>query len=552
MRLSLLCILLMLSAWAFGQAAPPTDNPVAKYGYAWTDGLKWANVAAVVTAPGEPADEMLAAAQTDLAAKGGGVIYFSAGTYTFREDIKLKSGILLRGAPGRATKDARDGEFAPGTTFLFPKYAFTAAGEGTPNSTAFKAIRLEDEVEGHDCGVVNIEIEHGHIELGTGKDFAATIAAGKGAKRLIVYGCTVRNAARPDTAVPAAFQQKWQRWTQRHGAAIHIFTGGEVLVMNNRIPASGEDNFVMKGYTLYKATKEGVGIKALTAADLRETDVTFNYDNRPGIYVNTGGAGTNLDIWNAYLGKPAPPEPGAQALVKGIVVRNNYIWNDGCTAINVTGDGAYIGHNTIRFRPNVVLPTARGLQYDAFTNNNRAIELRGYRWTADGNDYEVYSNIVTDEAFNEPGVATGGRRYGDGEGIMHEAYNNCGIRDGKIINNRGNRYICLWRVPVDGLEIRGNYVPHIDVNCRTNPATGHVALPCKNVRVTDNITYAVGDWYHAQMRFSAGLIVTGGTGENILVKGNRQVEPGGVLCRQVADGITLEGNEGYVLEERKP
>ena len=39
---------------------------------------------------------------------------------------------------------------------------------------------------------------------------------------------------------------------------------------------------------------------------------------------------------------------------------------------------------------------------------------------------------------------------------MHESWENVGIRDSRIINNVGNRYICFWRVPVRGLEIRGN------------------------------------------------------------------------------------------------
>ncbi len=110
----------------------------------------------------------------------------------------------------------------------------------------------------------------------------------------------------------------------------------------------------------------------------------------------------------------------------------------GCTAIRSSGDGAYSGHSVVR-------PQNNGKNMDTFTNNNRAIEVRGWRWTIERNDYEVYSN------FNLAGHA-----YGDGEGIMHEAFNNVDLRDSRLIGNRGNRCLCVWRIPVDGLLIQDN------------------------------------------------------------------------------------------------
>lgn len=65
-------------------AAPPTDNPVASYygadplGYpAWTDSIKWANVIDMKTyATGGTESEKFENARDELAAKGGGVLYY--------------------------------------------------------------------------------------------------------------------------------------------------------------------------------------------------------------------------------------------------------------------------------------------------------------------------------------------------------------------------------------------------------------------------------------------------------------------------------------------
>jgi hypothetical protein len=46
----------------------------------------------------------------------------------------------------------------------------------------------------------------------------------------------------------------------------------------------------------------------------------------------------------------------------------------------------------------------------------------------------------------------------DGEGIMHENHVNAKVKDVKIVGNKSNAYICIWRVEVDGLEIRDNEV----------------------------------------------------------------------------------------------
>lgn len=121
-------------------------------------------------------------------------------------------------------------------------------------------------------------------------------------------------------------------------------------------------------------------------------------------------------------------------------------------------------------------------------NDVRGIEMRGWNWTVEGNDYDVHSNYTP-----------AGIKYNDGEGIMHEAWENVGVRGSRVINNIGNRYICFWRVPVRGLTIKGNqtrikpnwYSVFVNAQSRYSP-DNLIDLPCENVVVEKNITEGGG------------------------------------------------------------
>ena len=78
-------------------APPPRDNPLASLKLAWTDSPRWEQVVEVTTMPGATPAEQLAAAQTLLVAKGGGVVYFPAGNYRFLSALTVPGGCVLRG-----------------------------------------------------------------------------------------------------------------------------------------------------------------------------------------------------------------------------------------------------------------------------------------------------------------------------------------------------------------------------------------------------------------------------------------------------------------------
>jgi hypothetical protein len=490
-------------------AAPPTDDPAAKYGQAWTREVRWDNVVSIADFEGGSLEERLAVAQDAVAKKGGGVVFFPAGTYAFKEDVKLKSGVVLRGEEPRGVTDARKEGYDPPTKFLFPRYVPRLEGEGTPIDTAFKGISLQEPATASNCGVVHIAINRGHIHLDD--DGSPRHRAGK---NRLVLGCVLRNAAVADPAVPNAKigQHSWQRFTQRHHAAVAV-RGSNLLVANNRLPKSGDDNFTMKDYVVRGRGKE----KQVTL-----DEVVFDYDNRPGLYVNDYGIG-------AAGGNPpdGTPETHPWGFRKGIVIRDNYIYATGRCAIAFCGDGVICAHNVIRFAKDVYRPTATGqnLTTGSSTNDNRAVQMRGWRWVVEGNDYEVFRNWAADRKYH----------INDGEGLMHEDHVNSTVRDSKLINNKGNTYISIYKTGgIDGLRIEGNTIRDGIMAVADRNSGRH---PCKNVRIVGNTTH--GGRIHIAGHPAAGNVV----------KDNRNL--GDEPARLINDAeAKLANNKGFTVTDR--
>jgi hypothetical protein len=115
--------------------AAPTTSPIAAFwdgpdGYpAWTDGIRWSNVIDMSKyARGRTDFEKFENARDELAAQGGGVLYYPAGAYDFSEGpfdgpngrgLLLKSGIVIRGEAPAGRPRARDGKLDLPTKFVF-------------------------------------------------------------------------------------------------------------------------------------------------------------------------------------------------------------------------------------------------------------------------------------------------------------------------------------------------------------------------------------------------------------------------------------------------
>ena len=508
-------------------AAPPNEDPAVVYNLPWTSKLAWQNAIDITAEKGADTDAKLASAQAKLADQGGGVVFFPAGTYQFKQSIKLKDGIVLRGVPPDGETDARNEAYRLGSVLEFPKYQFNASGDGTPIDTAFKAIVLENPATGSNTGVVDLDINRGHILFKQAED-------GTCGKNRLVVGCILRNTAFADPGVPDASigQKPWQRHTWRFGAAIEVKSAENLLIANNRLPMSGDDDFKMDGYVVQISDKEG-------KKPFEIDGVTFDYDNRPGIYANHASLGG--------LGGQGPddtPETNPQGFRKGIVIRNNYIFSTGRCAIGFSGDGTVCLENVVRFPKDVWRPTATGRDRTngSSTNDNRAMEIRGWRWVVDRNDYEVYRNISFE------------RKYliNDGEGLMHEDHANSIIKDSVLTNNRGNTYLSMYKTAgIDGLLVEGNDIRLTDgVQSIAGGAAIFVsanrtdeAFPCRNVKIINN-TVSVG-----------GITIAGSPAEGNVVKGNKTVGPSGrkegyTIVNQ-ADA-KVEGNAGFDKVDNTP
>lgn len=545
-------LLITVAALSAGCAAqniePPTDNPVRTFYEGtekcpeWTDDLNWDNVVSVGDFGGS-AVERFQQAQAQVLADGGGVVYFPAGLYRLEEDLVVSDGVILRGAKPKAITQATDEGYQPQTQFEFPKYKPTFEGDGTPIDTAFKCIRLAEPEHASNVGVVNISVNRGHIYFGEVHDPEAGKVHAAGPNRL-VFGCRLANTAYIDPRIPYTDfgQHPWQRWTARHRAAIHIEADENIFIANNRIAKSGEDSFLMKPFVVLRPldgdTKPFTPGNREAEKVVIEEGVVFDFDNRPGIYVNEYG-----DIGPQGDGVPnATPADYPWAFREGIVVRDNYIYATGRTCISFTGDGTICADNVIRMPKGLWRPTCKGFETSnaSSTNDNRAIRARGYRWTISGNDYEVYANLTYDRQ----------HEIGDGEGIMHENHTNSIILDSRMINNTGNAYLCIWRVEVDGLLIAGNTID--TGNWRRGiwvlGTKRHIDDPCpvRNCRIIDNTITANED--RAPGTGREELLAIGDNPSGNAVEGNHYTGPTPARLVNAAEA-TLENNTGFVVFE---
>jgi hypothetical protein len=228
---------------------------------AWLAALPWDRTISIANVQGTNDDDRVRTAQTELVKQGGGVIFFPAGTYTFRNDIVLEDGVILRGETP-AESNAKAEAYALTTRFEFPKYLPSMEGAGTPIDTAFKGIRLSNPAKASNCGLANIAINRGHVDFEEGQDHAC------GTNRF-VFGCLLSNTAVADPSIPNKDyqQQPHQRFTARHHAAIYAFSHENLFVANNRLPKSGDDNFTVKPYTL---------VSVLTDIAWAHDNVNFN------------------------------------------------------------------------------------------------------------------------------------------------------------------------------------------------------------------------------------------------------------------------------------
>ena len=230
------------------------------------------------------------------------------------------------------------------------------------------------------------------------------------------------------------------------------------------------------------------------------------------------------------------PEMHPWGFRKGSVVRDNYVYCSGRCAIGFRGDGVLCAGNVIRFAKDVLRPTVTGVHcsYGSSTNDNRAIEMRGWRWIVERNDYEVFRNYCSD-----------GKYYiNDGEGLMHEDHCNSEILDSRLVNNRGNSYLSLYHVEaINGLHIEGNDIstpggnPDIYVTAPRHKTPGD--FPIRRVTIVKNTTR------------SNGIRVMGWPAEKIIIRSNRHLGSRPGIIHNEANAL-LADNSNYEVKSATP
>jgi len=501
------------SANCGSRSGGPGDNPIAtKYGkdaYPWSDNIKWGCVYNIKDFQGASMVEHFNSAVNAAVFNGGGVIYFPPGTYTFTDSIFLKNGVVIRGEnPSEA--DAKSNSYNPQTKFVFPKYEPSLSGNGTPNNKAFKKIFTSSVDSDSNIGLVNIDINRAGI------NFGGNIDQGK-KQNIVIFGIRSNNVADASSQVPdPSFQEPWMRFGDRFTANIKINALANVLVANNRLNDAITDNYDQPGYQV----KSLDGNQVITYAE--GSKVPFHYGNHHGISINR-----SKPEGFALAANPKN-EPGL--FRKGISIRDNWVFHTMRVGIQASGDGLVIQDNQIVDQNNKQWwtdPTGTRQPRGAVTYENRAIDWSGMNVKIEGNNYEVYRHQVMDTQYLSV----------DGEGILiQECCGGTSVNGAQIINNQGNAYIGVYKVPqLQNVTIKGNKLSSPDASIQmiyVVADTNGAANSMSQVLIEEN-------------QITGGIVARSGLGGNGNIVRNNSGNNGVI---ESSCNVTLSGNTGFTVK----
>ena len=419
----------------------PQDNPIAAlYGngtYPWADAMvNWSCVYNVKDYGGSFEE-----AQKAATSNGGGVVYFPAGSYTFKTNIMLESNVVIRGEPvtEMAKKGTNPGPLSPKTTF---KCTF---GEhiGVFNS----------DPKGSNFGVINVELDGCAVmfwpALKTSSNglksywWTAEDVIGMGHNKVVV-GNKVHDVTYQH---PNPDESSNIIWPWSFSTAIASYSDNNTLVANN---------LISKSTTLKKVSLDLDGDKVT---------VPYLIDNRYGIDVNQillGG------VIGKYMGNQCSPQPGTLTpscfpwyFRRGLVIRDNYVYMNGRVGVSWSGggDGKSAGSGTLVYNNHVEVASGttcwslNGVKkmtgHD--TNENRGYDQKGYENNVTMNT----GHINRQKAADTPYMTV------DGEGVLMQAVNgNDGLRNQWYKNNLSGgstgylAYYNLFNVEYNQLIVR--------------------------------------------------------------------------------------------------
>lgn len=269
----------------------PVDNPYY-YGRInethWTNHLKWkavtdvSKIKGLIDSEGRVDSVKIHQLIKKVALQGGGVLFFPAGLYYFDYDLRLQSGVIIRGEDPVGIVNARQSGFRPATKFEFSKFQPVYSGNGGAND-GFKSI-YGDTLGITNAGLVNLDINRATIHFFAGGYYLVHTLQGISYRskyhhnNIVVIGIRHNNAAMPCHDIPSRTQKEkhgaWQRWPSQFIGNINVFVSGNCVVANCRVNDHTTDDFEQPGYidTHYSL--------------MTGKQATFSYINHPGICVN--------------------------------------------------------------------------------------------------------------------------------------------------------------------------------------------------------------------------------------------------------------------------
>ena len=444
-------------------AALPVNNPFRqKYlaeTPAWTDSLHWEQVVAIADFlnVGELTYDSAVVRAFRSLGVAGGTIFFPSGTYLFSNDIDLPTNIILRGEIPVET-DARKTSFAPLSRLVFPEYIPSFTDTGTPNNTAFKAIKSTGDVQNQ--ALVYLDINRGRISLGSASS-----------ERILVFGVRQNNIAQPDASVPdMTFMNGWERFSYRHtrNISLNVNRCGAVVgcrcndLTENTINPIKDDSYAQPGFKAKGTFVAKKGADPATAEDdpggASSTGITamkygerckFNYLDHYGIGIS---------------GKKSNPALNPVPINQQILLLDNWVLTTMRVSFFIEGIGGIARGNVKRDivgKVQYMQSTGKGLNTNnAATYENRGLNFAGENLLIEDNDIDVQRHKFPS-----------GYSSIDGEGIIiqwQDAWGfdtsnpasgaNTRMLDITIKNNKVNSYIGIYdvQVPISNVTITGN------------------------------------------------------------------------------------------------
>ena len=428
----------------YGYAQPlnnPYDDMYGTSGSHWTDSISWSTIFSVEdygAIANDTIDDLNSVESAIDAAylAGGGVVYFPQGKYKFSNTLKLKSGIILRGAEF-VNNIAKNDDFQPLSILEFPKYNPVFSDSGSANLNAFKSITGYTKSI-NNIGIVDLDINRARIEfhpsftligMNGGQGTDANYQPVEQNRNCIIMGVRSNNAAIPDPSVPAIGQNLWQRFSWRFAANIDLFFAENVIVANCKLNDLSykrmDDSFDQPGY-----------ITTTSVVVTPDSLTRFNYATHYGISVNRAKIMGTLEdktlSIQPFIWYP-DPEQEPSLFARGVEILDNWVYKELRIAITASGLGLLIKGNISKDKTNkIAFLTPNGQKkntnYSA-TYENRGIDFSGWDVRVEDNDVEAFD-------LGWPGTSY---RSIDGEGIMNQGNSGGSNVNGLvIINNKVN------------------------------------------------------------------------------------------------------------------